>query len=127
MHTICTPCFLLQSLKVRQILHLVQGLFEALIVANLPVVLLLQHLHAIQSVNQNLTCLEQRVLQNLVVDLRCYLGLLRFFYLQVATVLVSFARWEFFIFIRGKSLAQSFLAKIFASWITCWSKLNGLT
>ena len=103
-----------------------ESLFETLIVANLPVVLLLQHLHAVQSVNQNLTCLKQCVLQYLVVDLRRYLGLLCFFYLYVTTVLVSFARWEFFIFIRCESLAQSFLAKIFASWITCWSKLNGL-
>ena len=118
---------LLQSFKIGQSLNFPQRLFKTLIVADLPVVLFLQHLHAVQSFDQNLTCLKQCVLQYFVVNLGRYLGLLGFLYLQVTTVLVSFARWELFIFVWGKRLAQSFLPKIFAGRITCWCKLNGFS
>lgn len=53
-----------------------EGFFEALIVANLPIILLFEGRHTVPSVDEHLSRLEQGILKDLVVDIRGNLRLL---------------------------------------------------
>ena len=82
-----------------------QGLFEALIVANLPIVLFFKGLHAVLSIDEHLSSLEQGIFKDFVIDIRGNLRLLSFCNLRIAPVRLL----QFFAGLGCLCLAQAFL------------------
>ena len=73
-----------ELVKCSQFLNLADNLLVALVDPDLPIVLLLQRLHAILTIDQEPAMLQKRILEKIVVDLVRYFRLLRLLYPQVA-------------------------------------------